>query len=578
MKKILLLSLLILLTISCRKPGKKNQATNTLKLAISGEIPTLDPANSYDTLSGGVLYQCYETLYQYHYLKRPYTVIPLLAKGMPKVENNGKRYIIKIKKNVAFHNDSSFNGKKRFLKAQDFITQLKRIAFIPTNSNGVWLFIDKVKGFKDFREKVGSNFELFEKTNISGLTTPNDHTLVIDLYEPYPQMLFALAMTFTTPIPIEVVKKYKNNLAENIVGTGPFQLASWRRSAYLELKKFSDYRNELYPSQGDRTANTTNLLKDAGQKLPFIENIKMSIIKESQARWLLFLNKQLDVLNLTKDNFKSATSNGGVLDDKLTKMNVKLKITPSLTYWWIAFNMKDPVLGENKYLRLAFAHAIDFAKYVKLFTNNTGLRAHSIYPPGIPGYNPARRAPYDFDIEKAKKYLELAGYPEGKGLPELRFDLRNESSEARQELEFFTQSFRNVGIKVKGNLNTFPAFLKKSRAGNLQIWIGGWAMDYPDAENSLQLLTTSNHPPYGPNNSFYSNKQFDEYFERLKIINNGPEKTELMTKMEDIVMNDLPWIMIHYSRSYTVNHEYINNFRPSDIVYNYLKYLKISPH
>jgi len=99
-------------------------------------------------------------------------------------------------------------------------------------------------------------------------------------------------------------------------------------------------------------------------------------------------------------------------------------------------------------------------------------------------------------------------------------------------------------------------------------------MDYPDAENVLQLLYSENHPP-GPNSSHYKNLDYDKLFEKVKYLEDGEEKFVLMKKMEDIVNQDLPWVMQYYSRNYILYHDYLQNFRYSDIIYNSIKYLKI---
>ncbi|MCO4793601.1 MAG: hypothetical protein KC493_07810 [Bacteriovoracaceae bacterium] len=558
---------------SCRK-NDTNSATNVVNVPLSGEISTLDPANSYDTISASVIYQCYEQLYEYHYLKRPYTLKPLLAESLPKISKDGKTYTIKIKKNIVYHDDPAFEGKKRFLKAQDFITQIKRLAFLPTNSNGWWLFDGKIKGINEFREKVGKDFSKFKSMDIPGLSAPDDHTLVIELSEPYPQMLYTLAMSFTSPMPLEVVDKYENLLNDKIIGTGPFMLDKWLKLSNLKLKRFPDYREAFYPSQGDRLANSRNLLKDAGKKIPFIDGVHYQIIKESQTRWLNFRSKNIDYLVIPKDNYASAISSSGQLTEDLKKDNVKLQVFPTLTYWWLSFNMKDPLLGKNLNLRKAIAHAVDVEKYIEVFTNNIGQRANSIYPPGIPGYNPSAQLPYSHDLSKAKEYLRKAGFPEGKGLPELTYDVRGSSATNRQQAEFITNELSKIGIKVKVVLNTFPGFLKKSRNGKLQFWQDGWAMDYPDAENSLQLLVTKNHSP-GPNATFYSNPKFDKLFDRMKFLQDGQEKKNLMIKMEEIIHNDLPWIMQYYARNYILYHDHLKNYRHSDLIYNNMKYLKL---
>lgn len=571
--KYLILILSLCFTLSSCKKVKKADST-TLNISLSGEVPTLDPANAYDTISASVVYQCYEQLYQYHYLKRPYTIIPLLAEALPTVSADGKVYTIKIKKNIKYHDDESFGGKPRFVKSEDFVNQIKRLAFKPTNSNGWWLFNDKIIGINKFRDEAEDDLEKFEKLSIEGLETPDDHTLIIKLKEPYPQMLYALAMSFTSPMPIETIRHYKNILNNRIVGTGPYVLKDWQYLGGVKLTRNKEYREDYYPTQGDRISNNTGLLKSAGKKIPSIENIEFKIIKESQTRWLNFRSKKIDFIVIPKDNFSTAIDENGKLSKEIEKENVHLQIAPTLTYWWLSFNMSDPILGKNVNLRKAIAHAIDRDTYIKNFTNNIGQKANSIYPPGVPGYAPSNTLPYEYNVEKAKEYLAKAGYPNGKGLPELIYDVRGTSVTNRQQAEYIKKELTKIGINVKTVLNTFPAFLDKSRNGKLQFWQDGWAMDYPDPENSLQLLYSKNHAP-GPNATYYSNKKFDQLFDNMKTLRNGPEKEQLLIEMENIINSDIPWIMQYYARNYILIHDRVKNYRHSDLIYNNIKYLRL---
>lgn len=573
MKKLLLILLVILSFTSCKKV--KEQDASTLLISLSGEVSTLDPANAYDTISGSVIYQCYEQLFQYHYLKRPYTIIPLLAENLPEVSADGKTYTIKIKKGVKYHNDESFSGQTRYVQAQDFVNQIKRLAFKPTNSNGWWLFNNKIIGLNKFREEAGESLEKFETLNVEGLTTPDEHTLIIKLKEPYPQMLYALAMSFTSPMPLEAIKHYKNILNEKIIGTGPYYLQDWQYLGGVKLKRNPDYREDFYPSQGDRLANSKGLLKSAGKKIPSIENVEFKIIKESQTRWLNFRSKKVDFIIIPKDNFSTAIDENGNLSKELSNENIRLQISPTLTYWWLSFNMTDELLGKNVKLRKAIAHAIDFDTYIKNFTNNIGQKANSIYPPGVTGYNPSNKLPYEYNVEKAKKYLAEAGYPNGIGLPELIYDVRGTSVTNRQQAEYIKKELSKIGINVKTVLNSFPSFLDKSRKGKLQFWQDGWAMDYPDAENSLQLLYSKNHAP-GPNATFYANKEFDELFDQMKILPSGPDKEKLLIELENIINSDLPWVMQYYARNYILIHDRLKNYRHSDLIYNNIKYLRLN--
>lgn len=565
--------IVVLITMSsCLKSKVKNE--DAINFPLSGEISTLDPANSFDAISLSVVYQAYEQLYEYHYLLRPYKLVPLLAEDLPIISNDGKRYTIKIKKNIQYHDHPAFHGKPRFVKAQDFINQFKRLAFIPMRSNGWWLFDGKILGLNEYRDQVQSNFEKMLSTDIKGVTAPDENTLIIDLVRPYPQMMNALAMSFASPIPDEVILATNNFLDDVIVGTGPYKLDSWSRGSKLVMTKFDKYNPSFYPSQGDRFAHGKKLLADAGKRMPFISKINFHVIKESQTRWLQFLAGNLDFLRVPKDNYNSIVTASGELTEEYVKQGISLEIFSTLTYWWVSFNMKDTLLGKNLNLRKAIAHAINVDRYIETFTNNIGLKANSIYPPGIPGYDPSTTLPYQYNLELAKEYMKKAGYPNGKGLPELVYDTRESSTTQRQRAEFIKVQLEKIGIKLKIETNTFPGFLKKAKEGKLQLWLDGWSLDYPDAENVLQLLTTKNHPP-GPNATNYTNLEFDELFNKIQTQENEAPKFANMKQMEKIINDDMPWALLYYARDYIVFHSRLKNFRYSDLLTTKVKYLTI---
>lgn len=568
MKFLILFSLLVV--VSCTKNSNRG---DWLDIAVQSDVSTLDPANCYDTICYLPVTQIYEPLYEIEYLKRPYTLRPLLAEGFPAVSTNRKKYTFKIKKGIKYH-PSELIPQGREVKAQDFVNEIKRLAFQGTRSQGWWLFDNKVVGINEWRTKVGTDLNLFFKESIPGISAPDDYTLVIDLIRPYPQLLWAMALTFTAPVPEEAIKAANNDFRDKYVGTGPYTIVNFNPSQEVTMKKFDGYASSTYPSQGDRFAHENELLKDAGAKLPFVKNVRFVVIEETQTEWLNFMSKKIDLINLMKDHYPLALTTDGKLKPEITEKNINLQASPTLIYWWISFNMKDPILGKNLDLRKAIAHGVNINKYIELFTYNIAQKANSIYPPGVAGYSPSRDLPYKYDLNLAKEYLKKAGYPDGKGLPKLIYDVRGTDTRKRQMGEFVQQELRNLGITVEVRTNTFPAFLDKSRSGELQFWQGGWVLDYPDAENVLQLLTTDNFPP-GPNSSQYSNPEYDVMYKELRELDDGERKFQLMMKMEDLVNKDLPWVMQYYSRNYILYHDHLKNFRYSDIIYNSVKYYKV---
>ena len=336
--------LIFILFLSCAKD--KQERKNVLNWSLSSSVSTLDPAVSYDTVSSKVISQVYESLYEYEYLIRPYQLKPLLAVDLPKISENGLKYTIKLKKNIPYHASKAFKGT-RILKAQDFINQLKRIAFEGTQSNGWWLFNNRIKGLNEFRKQAKSDLSNFFDLPVEGLKAPDDHTLVIELIKPYPQLKYALAMPFTSPIPRELIEFYKNDLTHIPVGTGPFQFVNWNKKLSIKLIKFQNYHEENYPTNGDRLSYEKKFLEDRGKALPFVDGINFFIIKEAQTRWLKFLNKELDIIVLNKDHISIALDRNGVLKDEYLKQKIDLQVAPTLTYWWLAFNMQHPILGQN---------------------------------------------------------------------------------------------------------------------------------------------------------------------------------------------------------------------------------------
>lgn len=567
----------VLLVVSCLSSSgctRKNEARDkSLNIALTSEVSTLDPVNSYDNVSGSVIYNVYEQLYEYHYLNRPYELKPLLAESMPAVENQGKRYVIKLKKNIRYHDHKAFGGKPRFVKAEDFITQIKRLSFTPLNSTGWWIIDGIVEGVNDFKKTVGSDFSKLKTTPIKGVSAPDDYTLVIELAQPSPQFIYKLAMSFISPVPMEVVEAEKNDLSTKIVGTGPFYVTKIDQKE-ITLAKFNGYHESFYPAEGDRYANSRGLLKDSGEKIPFIESINFKIVKDNKERYDMFLKGDLSFIILPQEFYSQVFDDVGNLKENIKSTDIRLQTMPTLTYWWLAFNMRDPLLGNNLNLRKAIAHAIDMNKYIALFTNNTGQKANSILPPGIMGYDPSATLPYDYNQALAKEYLAKAGYPGGKNLPEIIYDTRAESKISNDQAEFSKEQLGQIGIKVKIVKNNFKQYLDKSRTGHLQFFQDGWTLDYPDAENIFQLLVSSNYPP-GPNASFYTNKEFNKMYDRLSKLPDGEEKKNLITKMEKIVNEDVPWVMQYYSRNFILYHDYVKNYRPSDLIWSYPKYLRV---
>jgi len=553
-----------------------------LQVPISSDSKTLDPAEAYDTISWKVLPNIYETLYQYSYLKEDFKVEPLLAADMPKFSKDRLTVTIPIRRGIKFHDDEAFPyGKGRELKAQDFIYGFKRVAMPWIKTQGWWIFDNKIVGFNQFREMLKAvNKE--NRTNafaqpVKGLTALDDYTLQIKLTKPYPQLLYILTMPFTSPVAHEVIAKHGDELGNihmHPVGTGPFVLKLWHRGHKIHLIRNSTYRNEIYPTQGDKKYMKLGFLADAGKPIPFLDEIKFAIVEQSQPQWLNFLKGNFDIIGIPKDNFSEAIVDQINMTPKFKKMGISLTTEASTVFYFVAFNMLDSLVGKSKFLRQAFSSAIDRKKWIELFTNNRGKEMTTALPPGIEGRVPEAKTKYKFDLAKAKKLLAQAGYPKGKGLPVLKFDMRGADTVNRQMGDFFTHQLAKIGIQLKIVYNTFPAFLEKMKHGNLQVSYGGWALDYPDAENVYQLLYGPNKAP-GPNDTNFDYPLMNRLYEKMAVMLPNQERSKLIKRMDDILQEEVPWAFGYYKTQYSVSQPWIKNYRTSQIILNQYKYVRI---
>jgi oligopeptide transport system substrate-binding protein len=543
-----------------------------LSLALDNAFDSLDPSQAYSDDSLIVSAQVLEPLFQYHYLKRPYEIQPLVAEALPQFEEKGLVLKIKILKGISFHDHPAFKGKSRYLKAEDFVNQFKRLAMKSLKSPGRSLFSGLVLGFDDYGQKINENWKKIKSTPLEGVTAVDDQTLMIKMSRSEPNMIYYLALNFAVPVPWEIIEFFDNKLDKTLVGTGPYEYSGFS-SNFFSMKKFAKYRLDYYPSSGDRYANVEKLLVSSKEKIPFIDEVRFYVTSQEEERWQKFLKREIDLLTVPKTFIPKLYDPNGELSAELKSKDVKLMHFPILANRWLSFNMRNPLLGKNDFLRRAIAYSIDYTKYVQVLSQNTNLRANSILVPGISGYLPAKDFRFKYDPALAKAYLKQAGFDKPEKMPTITYSTRGNQSIHLLEAEFIKTHLEAIGLKVKIEVLAFPDFIRKGRAGELMFFTDNWLFDYPDGENILQLLVSRNFP--GVNKSAYSNPLIDKLYDELKQTTSLDQRDRIIQQMEEIVFNDLPWIPMMYESSFVLQYPEIKNFRKSSIIRNYVKYLKI---
>lgn len=555
---------------------RSNHDLKAVHLSLPVRIKGLDPIQANDVYTGIQISYAFESLLEYHYLKRPYTLQPKLAVAMPEVGKDKLTYTFKIKKGVLFHDDPCFpGGKGRELVAEDFVYSWKRLAD-PKNTASGWFFLDgKVAGLNEWRTSANKSGKADYAAAVAGLRALDSHTFQVKLTKPSAVFLYALATVPTAAVPREAIAKYGDDFGQHPVGTGPYVLKENVPGSKLVWEKNPTFREEHYPSEGTAGDKEAGLLEDAGKRLPLNERIVTHINEESLPLWLSFLAGQLDLSAVPKESFQQAIPGGAELSKELQDKKIRLLDFPQIDLTRVSFNMKDPVVGKNKLLRQALSLAFDTGPMIVTFYNSLAIPAQSPIAPGLAGYDAAYKNPWrQTNLARAKELLAKAGYPGGKGLAPLDY-VSVAGAGSRQVTEYIERQFASIGVKLNVQSFAWPEYVSRIKKSQGQVWSYGWQAFYPDADIFLQLFYGKNVSP-GSNDMNYVNPKFDALYEKAQSLLEEKERLPLYRQMAALVVDDVPCVFGVHRTDKLLAQPWLRNVKLHNFAPDQAKYLRIA--
>lgn len=633
-----LICLSVLLLSACTGPMNDpypaaESGKSILYSAFTERPKHLDPARSYASNEYVYLGQIYEPPLQYHYLKRPYELIPLTALDVPKpryfdaagrpLPANARSksiaesvYEIHIRPGIRYQPHEALPGTRE-LTAADYVYQIKRLAHPALHSPVYGVMTDYIVGLRDLGSALGrvapaSGWLDLRQYPLAGAEVVDRYTYRIRIRGKYPQFVYWLAMSFFAPVPWEVDAYYSRpGMAERNrtldvwpVGTGPYMMTVHAPNREIRLVRNPNFHGERYPSQGEPGDAAAGLLVDAGQTMPFVDEAVYSKESETIPYWNKFLQGWYDASGISSDNFDQAVSIGATGESELTpEMRAKgigLKTSVATTSFYTGFNMLDPVVGgfdeKHRKLRQALAIAVDMEEFIAIFANGRGIPAQGPLPPGLFGFRDGQAGinPVVYDwidgrpkrkpIAEAKRLLAEAGYPDGRdavtGKPlVLNFDTYARGPDDKARLDWLRKQFKKLDVELVVRGTDYNRFQDKMREGTEQIYEWGWNADYPDPENFLFLLYGPNRKvgASGENNSNYVNPEFDRLFVQMKDMDNGLARQAVIDRMVAILRRDSPWLFGFHPKDYALHHAWLKNLKPNLMANNELKYRRIDP-
>ena len=457
--------------------------------------PTLDPHLTQDTTSAGVVVEIFSGLVA---LDTNLQLVPDIAHKW-EIEN-GVVYTFYLRPNVTFH-----NGKP--VTAHDFKWSIERASDSSNASPVSDTYLDDIVGFNDYWEGRG--------TEITGIKVIDDLTLQITIDAP--KAYFLAKLTYPTAYVLDretVEAGGRGWWVDNPVGTGAFRLKEYRIGERIVLERFDEYYRE--PAKVDRVV--MNLA--GGQAMAMYENDEIDITGVG----LFDLDRVLDP------------------NEPLNKDLVVAP--PGFSVSYIGFNTNQPPLDDQKF-RLALNHAVDKELISKEVLSELVVPAYGILPPGFPGFNPNLKG-LEFDADLAARLLSESKYSDPETRPRIVVTVPGTGGTIGLDLEVIIEMWRQVlGVDVEIQQVEWATYLDELDNQSFQAYGGlGWAADYPDPQDFLDILFHSASPI---NHGGYTNLEVDSVLEEARTEPDPIQRVALYHEAEQLIIDDAALLPLWYS-------------------------------
>lgn len=513
--------LLLFFLTSCKPSFDNHIQNNVFALNLYANLASLDPAFSKDQNSMWVCNMLFNGLVQ---MDSQLQIQPSIAKNW-KISNDGKIYTFYLRDDVYFNDNELFKGKRKVI-ASDFVYSFNRIVDTNVASTGAWLFNGKIDSIQPFY-------------------AADDTTFILRLNKPFRPMLGMLTLPYCAVVPPEVVDHWGKDFRIHPCGTGPFFLKKWSENIAMILSRNPHYFE----------------LDQSGNHLPYLKGVRISFIQDRGVEFLAFQQGKLDFLNALDIQYKDKLID--IQGNLLPKWNnmITMDKMPYLNTEYIGISIKEQTnesLLKPK-VRKAMNLAIDRNKLIKYLRNSIGVAAEAgMIPQGCIGYDSMAISRYSYNPDQARKLLAEAGYPSGKGLPEI---ILSTNPQYKDLMEFIAKNLEDIGVKVKIDVMQGGMLREAMRKRSLQMFRASWIGDYPDAENFLALFYSEYDAP--PNYTGFSDVDFDKLYKKM-IQEIDDDKAQMLYKqMNAIILEQAPVIPLYYDEVVRFRPLYVKGLTPN---------------
>lgn len=492
-----------LLVVSCKAtiaPRASSSDPDRIILGTTAKIRTLDPADSYEILSGNLLYNLGDRLYTTE--PESSALVPQLATALPNISDDGLTYTIPLREGVRFHDGEAFDAAAMAFSLNRFI------------------------------QNQGSPSSLLAK-QVDEIEATGEFELTIRLKSPFaafPSILAFPGLSAVSPAAYEIGEgKFKST---EFVGTGPYKLAAYDGGDRLTLEANPDYWGDAPQNKG----------------------IDLQIYASSATLFSAIKTGAVDVAyqNLDPNQVKA-------LQAEAAQGALQVIENEGLGIHYLSVNVLSKPLDQPQ-VRQALAAVIDRSLLSDRVFQGQVEPLYSLVPRAVAGSKPVFEA-MDGQADQAKALLAEAGYTEATPLT-LDFWYRsniNSNVQAANTIKAIAdQSLPGILTLNLQGVESATAYENLDK-GAYPIFMLDWTPDYLDADSYLQPFMDceagsategcqSGESHY--QGSFYYNERVNQLLDQQRKTSDPAARQTLLTELQDILAQDVPFIPLWENKDY----------------------------
>lgn len=492
----------------------------TLVFGRGGDSVGLDPAYETDGNSFLVCDNIYEALVFY---KDESTALePGLASSWD-ISKDGKTYTFHLRKGVKFHDGTPFNSDAVVFSIGRMMKD-RKVKFFG-------------KGWDIPKQERPPEYWLSMEMDatIDSIEAVDEYTVVFKLKRVEAPFLANMGMDFADIISPTAFLKNPGEFLRNPVGTGPYKFVKWIRDDRIILERNKDYWD-----------------KSGG---PYLDKVVFRAIPENPVRFLELKGGNIHICQFPNP-----------ADVPLAKKdpNLKLISQPGMNIGYLSFNHTKEPWKSNIHLRRAIAYALNRKAIVDNIYQGMGQVAKNPIPPTMWGYNDEIQD-HPYDIELAKKELAKAGFPEGKGLPEITLWSmpvpRPYNPEGLKVGIAMIGDLAKIGITARIVSYDWGTYLKRQRQQppDMDLFQLGWTGDNGDPDNFLAILFDGLADPNI--RTQWKNEEYHKLILLGKQTIDQAKRAEIYKKALKLIHDEVPTICVAHSTVIWPAQKNVMNFK-----------------